>query len=290
MLGFCVLAPLGDAAAKLISGVVPLIILLFARFVIQAVLLLPLCFASGRSMRLGPRALKISALRGILHLAGIGAMFTAVRFLPLADAVAIAFVMPFIMLLLGWAVLGEEVGMRRIGACLIGFCGTLLVIQPAFEDVGWPALLPLVVAVIFAVYMLATRIIAKETDPIALQAVSGLFSLGAIVIWGAALFAMNSPALDLEILGRREWGLLCLIGVIGTFAHLMMSWALRFAPSATLAPMQYLEIPFATIMGWLVFEDWPNPMAQTGIVITIAAGIYIILREQRLQRAKTAPP
>ena len=65
-------------------------------------------------------------------------MFLSLRFLPLADAVAIAFVMPFIMLLLGKFVLDEEVGSRRLIACVVGFIGTLLVMQPSFAEVGWP--------------------------------------------------------------------------------------------------------------------------------------------------------
>ena len=67
-----------------------------------------------------------------------------------------------------------------------------------------------------------------------------------------------------------------------------MTWSLRFAPSATLAPMQYLEIPIATIIGFLVFTDLPNGLAAVGIAITIAAGVYIILRERATSRALQA--
>jgi drug/metabolite transporter (DMT)-like permease len=85
-----------------------------------------------------------------------------------------------------------------------------------------------------------------------------------------------------------DWQLLCAIGVIGTLAHLLMTWSLRFAPSATLAPMQYLEIPFATIIGYVVFGDFPNPLASLGIVVTIGAGLYVILRERATARALAA--
>ena len=73
-----------------------------------------------------------------------------------------------------------------------------------------------------------------------------------------------------------------------------MTWSLRFAPSATLAPMQYLEIPVATVIGWLVFRDFPDALAFAGICVTVAAGLYIILRERRLalaaaQVARTRP-
>ncbi len=78
----------------------------------------------------------LTALRTVLHVAGVGVFFLALRYLPLADAVAIAFVMPFVMLLLGRFVLGETVGPRRMAACAVGFAGTLLVIQPSFVDGG----------------------------------------------------------------------------------------------------------------------------------------------------------
>ncbi|SHE98668.1 Threonine/homoserine efflux transporter RhtA [Ruegeria intermedia] len=280
MLGFCVLAPLGDALAKLLGETMPLGLLVLARFAVQAALLIPLVALTGRPWRMRGRVLRLTALRTLLHIFGIGAMFSALQFLPLADAVAIAFVMPFIMLLLGRYVLGEEVGPRRLIACIIGFAGTLLVIQPSFAQVGAPALLPLIVAVVFALFMLVTRQIAKETDPIALQAVSGVVAtllLLPILTIGASA---DLPALSLTLPANAPYGLLLSIGVLGTVAHLLMTWSLRYAPSATLAPMQYLEIPVATLIGWLIFRDLPNGLAALGIAITVGAGLYVILRER----------
>lgn len=228
--------------------------------------------------------MRLAAIRTALHIAGIGAMFSALKFLPLADAVAIAFVMPFLMLLLGKYVLGEEVGIRRILACIVGFIGTLLVIQPSFVEVGWPALLPLIVAVVFSLFMLVTRQIAKETDPVGLQAVSGVMACVVLVpvllVGGWA----EIPILQTVVPNQQEWTLLLTIGVLGTLAHLLMTWSLRYAPSATLAPMQYLEIPVATLLGWLIFLDLPNTLASVGICITVSAGLYIVIREQAVAR------
>lgn len=285
MLGFCAVAPLADAVAKILGQTVPLGLLVLVRFAVQVVLLIPLVMFTGRRWRMSRRVLSLTALRTVLHMAGIAAMITALKYLPLADAVAIAFIMPFLMLLLGKYVLGEEVGRRRIYACIVGFVGTLLVIQPSFIQVGWPALLPLIVAVVFSLFMLVTRQIAKETDPIGLQAVSGMM---AIAILAPALFFFNDSgiaALEMMSPSSSDWSLLLAIGVLGTLAHLLMTWSLRYAPSATLAPMQYLEIPFATILGLVIFGDLPNGTAALGIVITILAGLYVVIRERATAKA-----
>lgn len=288
MLGFCITAPMGDAVAKLLGAHIPLGQLLLVRFAAQVLLLAPLILATGRVWRMQGRVLRLTFVRTLLHIAGIGAMFTGLKYLPLADAVAIAFVMPFIMLFLGKFILGEEVGMVRLLACIVGFGGTLLVIQPSFVAVGWHALWPLMVAVIFAFFMLVTRQIAKDTDPISLQAVSGTMACGLL----APVFAVGA-ATDLPILAivsptADQWALLAAIGLLGTAAHLLMTWSLRYAPAATLASMQYLEIPVAALIGLWIFDELPNGLAALGILITIAAGLFVILRERQIQLKQAA--
>jgi drug/metabolite transporter (DMT)-like permease len=286
MLGFCITAPMGDALAKIIGETVPLLLLLFVRFAVQALLLFPLVAIGGRAWRIRGKTHVLAWLRTGLHIAGIGTMFTALQYLPLA--VAIAFVMPFIMLILGHYVLGEEIGMRRVLACCVGFIGTLLVIQPAFSAVGWPALLPLAVAVIFSLFMLVTRMMARDVDPIGLQTVNGAMAVVILIPLSFVVGPEGGIAHATLALGSREIWLLLTIGAIGTLAHLLMTWSLRYAPAATLAPMQYLEIPFATLIGWLVFAELPNTLASVGIAITISAGLYIVMRERAMTRV--APP
>lgn len=284
MIGFCVLAPLGDSIAKILGATIPLLQLLIVRFALQAVILFPIVIASTRHLHMSRRTFWLTLVRTVLHIVGVGAMFMSLKFLPLADAVAIAFVMPFILLLLGRFVLNETVGYRRLTACAVGFCGTLLVIQPSFSEVGAPALLPLVVAIDFALFMLVTRQIAKDIDPISLQAVSGLMAVGILaLVYGVTLFT-DGLTEQFVYPDMKEVVLLLAIGVLGTFAHLLMTWSLRFAPSATLAPMQYLEIPVATLFGFLIFNDLPNGLAAVGIFITVLAGLYVVYREHKQAR------
>lgn len=289
MFGFCAVAPMADALAKILGETVPLMMAVFARFAVQAVVLVPLVLATGRIWRLRGRMLHMVILRTALHIVGITLMFSALKVLPLADAIAIAFVMPFVLLLLGHTILKEEVGPRRLIACIVGFIGTLLVIQPSFAEVGWPALLPVGVAVVFAAFILVTRLVARDTDPVGLQAVSGLMA-SAVLLPLLLIFGGSGPeALRLVTPTPQDWALLIGVGLLGTLGHLFMTWSLRFAPSATLAPMQYLEIPFATLIGWLIWRDLPDGLAAIGIAITVASGLYIVLRERRLSKELARP-
>jgi len=288
MVCFCALAPVADAMAKFLGDSIPLGELLLARFGIQAVLLVVLAWFTGRQLWLKGRLFWLALIRTVLHIVGIGAMFTSLRYMPLADAVAIAFVMPFIMLILGRLFLNETIGPHRLWACVVGFVGTLLVIQPSFVKVGYAALLPLVVAVVFSLFVLITRLIAKQVDPVGLQAINGVF--GTAILAACFLFsaALPNPVFGWVAPNGLEWTLLLAVGVVGTVAHLLMTVSLRYAPSTTLAPVQYLEIPLATLVGWLVFSDWPNGLAAVGIVIIFSAGLYTVYREQ-LAGTKKSP-
>ena len=130
-------------------------------------------------------------------------------------------------------------------------------------------------------------LVARDTDPIGLQAVSGIMAscvlLPVLLIFGG--IETGPAALRLVMPSGQDWALLIGVGLLGTVGHLLMTWSLRFAPSATLAPMQYLEIPFATLIGWLIWRDLPDGLAAIGILITVASGLYIVLRERQLTRA-----
>ncbi len=288
MLCFCVIVPFADALAKLLGSDFPLMQLILVRFAAQAILLIPLALWLGAAFFPNVRILRLTAIRAALQMTGIALMFASLRYLPLADAVAIAFVMPFIMLLLGWFYLGEEVGPRRLGACAVGFIGTLMVVQPSFAEVGWPALLPLSVAVVFSFFMLVTRQIARETDPVALQGATAILALPVLLPLAFLPVAETLPLVGWITPTGWNIVLFALLGITGAIAHLFMTWSLRFAPSATLAPMQYLEIPIATLAGLMIFGDLPNGLAALGILVTIAAGLYIVARERAVSRA--APP
>jgi drug/metabolite transporter (DMT)-like permease len=233
-----------------------------------------------------PRAPEIGLhlVRGFLIMAATGLFFAAVREMPLANAIAIFFVEPFILTLLGALFLGEAVGLRRIMACTVGFGGALLVIQPSFSELGFVALYPLGTALCFALYMVMTRSMAQRLSPITLQAYTAIAASALIL---PMLFAFNgtgNTALDPAMPHGLAVYTLLGVGVVSTVSHLFISLALKFAPAATIAPLQYLEIVAATSLGYFVFSDIPDALTFIGIAIIVGAGLYVFARERRAEQ------
>ena len=294
MLGFCVTAPLLDVAAKLASSSVPVGQITAARFVVQCVLMAPFVWIMGLSMRVAKGQWLALLFRAMLLLGSTFCFIAAIRVMPLADALAIVFVAPFIVLLVGKFYLGEDVGPRRVGAAIVGFAGVLFVIQPSFEVFGAVALFPLGTAVGFAFYILVTRGLSRRLHPVTLQFYTGL--IASLLCLPVLMLAQGTGSALLDPVQPEGIAWLWLLGVgfFATLSHMMMTYALSMAPSATLAPLQYLELPVATLLGYLVFSDFPNALTLTGIIIIIGAGLYMIHRErvtaQQLMTERAAPP
>ena len=280
MLGFCVTAPLLDVAAKLASDSVPVGQITTARFLVQCLLMAPFVWAMGLSLHVARGQWLALVSRAAFLLVSTFCFIAAIRVMPLADALAIVFLAPFIVLLVGKFYLGEDVGPRRVGAAMVGFLGVLCVIQPSFAAFGAVALFPLGTAVGFAFYILVTRGLSRRMHPVTLQFHTGLIAsllcLPVMILSEGSGSAMLDPVWPVGI----NWLWLFGVGFFATLSHMMMTYALSLAPSATLAPLQYLELPVATFLGYWVFRDFPNALALTGIDIIIGAGLYMIHRER----------
>lgn len=283
MLAFCALAPLLDVAAKLAAeGGVPVGQITFARFAVQAALMLPVMWIMGLRLGLTPRALAYTCLRALFLLVSTFAFVSGIEVMPIADALAIVFVEPFILLILGHFIFGDQVGPRRIGACVVGFGGALLVIQPSLAAFGVVALWPLATAFLFAFYMLVTRAMSAWMHPVAMQFHTSW--TGLLMCLPVLVLADGSGIPSLDPIWPEGWNWLWLFGVgfWAAVSHMCMTYALKYAPSATLAPLHYSEIITAVILGYLIFGDFPNAMTWTGILVIVSSGLYIIHRE-RLQ-------
>jgi S-adenosylmethionine uptake transporter len=279
-----------DILSKLAVATLPSAEITAARFVLQVVFILPVVLVRGTLFDLTWRKSALHALRGGLLLLTMLSFVTALKVMEVADAIAIFFVEPIILTILGSVFLKETIGWRRYTACGVGFLGALLVIQPSMQEVGLIALLPIVTAFSLAVFLLVTRMVAQNEDPWSMQFHAG--------IWGG-LFCLvlmwlgegsGSDVLDPVWPEGRTWFYLLGVGVTATISGVLGVYAYRAAPASVLAPLQYLEIVSATIFGWLVFGDLPDALKWLGIAIIIGSGLYIIWRERQVQKTATVAP
>ena len=279
MIAFCILAPLIDVFSKLAAQGVPVGVIVLGRGLVQGGLMLPVVFAMGLTLRLTRRSLWLALLRAVLLVVSTYCFVAAVRVMPIADALAIVFVEPFIILLIGRIVLSEQVGARRLGACAVGFVGSLFVIQPSFAVFGAIAFFPLGTALSFALYMLVTRHLSRTIHPVAMQLHTAVLS----AVLCLPVLAIGTWAGEASLTFQAPEGIFWLwcfcMGLASAVSHLAMTYALRFAPSSTLAPLHYLEIVTATLLGYLIFDDFPGLLKWTGIVIIVAVTLdYLIKR------------
>jgi drug/metabolite transporter (DMT)-like permease len=287
MLLFCLLAPLLDVSAKLAAeNGISVGQITTARFLVQGALMLPVLWLMGLSPAMNPRAFGFVCLRALFLLLSTFSFVSGIAVMPIADALAIVFVEPFILLLLGSVIFGDSVGPRRIAAYIAGFCGALLVIQPSLAAFGLVALWPLGTAVFFALYMLVTRAISAYMHPVAMQFHTAW--TGFLMCLPILAFAGRSGigALELAWPSPLNWLWLFGVGFWAAVSHMAMTYALKNAPAATLAPLHYSEIVVAVALGYLIFGDFPNPMTWAGIAVIVASGLYMIHRERLSARLR----
>ncbi len=288
MLVFCAIAPLLDVSAKLAAATIPVGQVTTARFVVQGVLMVPVVLAMRLDWRMSGRLTVLTGLRALFLILSTYSFVAAIQVMPIADALAIAFVEPFILLILGRLIFGDEVGPRRIAASVVGFCGALLVIQPSLAVFGSVALFPLGTAFFFAFYMLITRQLSTAVHPVTMQLHT---STAGTLLCLPVMFALDGSgvtSLDPVMPQGLAWLWLFGVGFWAALSHICMTYALKFAPSATLAPLHYLEIVAAVILGYLVFHDFPNAMTWAGIAVIVSSGLYIIHRERQVARLRRA--
>lgn len=275
------LGPGLDVIAKLLMERLSPAQVAAGRFLAQSLILLPLFLGSAH--RRGPVRGHVAA-GAFLGLALV-CINIALRVMPVANAIAIFFVAPLILTLLGVVFLRERIGWRRIAAILAGLCGALVVLRPNVSAYGTAALWPLATAVLFSCYLVITRRMSRGTSGLVLQFWTGVFatlvlSVGlAIPMLGEALRG-GIPFIGPLGLSAREWALFVGIGALASVSHQLLVRALARIEAGLAAPFQYLEIVSAVLLGWLIFGDFPDPLTWTGTAIIIGAGLYVFHRSR----------
>lgn len=264
-----------DTTAKYLSSDYPVTQIVWARYVFH-LLTLPLLIGGGswlavaRTKRLG-----LQVLRSLFLLGSTYFFFLAVKYIPLATATAIGFVGPLLVTALSMPLLKEKVGRRRWAAVIVGFGAVLVIIRPGAEVVHWAVFLPLLVAACFALYQITTRILSRSD--------SSLTTLFYSATAGAVAMTVLLPFESWRWPDAAGWGLMAFLGLIGGLGHYVMIRAFTIAPAASIAPFSYLNLVWATLLGFVMFADLPDRWTVIGAVMLAGSGLYVLYRERKVR-------
>lgn len=268
-----------DTTTKRVTSEVPLLMAVWARYFFQALVTTAWVLPRKGLAVLKTENLGMQVTRGMLLIVVTGLAFASLQVMPVGEFTAVVMTTPLLVTLLATRLLGEHVSVFRVVLVAGGFAGTAIIVRPSGDAVSWWLLLPLALVIANAAFQLLTSKMTRTEATLTTQFYTSWVgtALASIpLLWAWA------PVTDLHI-----WLGLLLMGVAGAVGHLLMIMAFERTPAATLMPYMYLQIGFAMLGGWLVFDHIPDHVSLIGIGLIAAcgtAGGLLTLYESRLRQ------
>ncbi|QYN00779.1 DMT family transporter [Pseudomonas protegens] len=261
-----------DALSKYLSGFFPVIMVVWARYLIHTLLMAGI-FLPQSGLRVLRSKRPLLQLMRALCLLSTSLLFTsALLFIPLAEATAVNFLAPVLVTALSVPLLGEQVTRGQWLAVICGFVGVLIIVHPGGELFTPAVLLPFCSALFFCFYQLLTRKLAEHDSPTTSNFFAGLCNT--LVMTALVPFFWQTP-------GFLHGLLMLALGACGMSAHLFLTQAFRHAAPALLAPFGYCQIVFAGLLGWLLFGHAPSLITQVGIAVICLSGLAAAWQQRR---------
>ncbi|MAU97866.1 MAG: EamA family transporter [Fulvimarina sp.] len=261
-----------DSIGKYLTSLVPLIQVLWGRYVFQTLIMGTVLSATRGTAFLKTTHPVLQILRGLCLLAATSLMYAALTHVPLADATAVIFFAPILVTVLSVVFLKETIGIHRIGAIVAGFVGMLVILRPGLASIE-PALFLVVIAAGFnACYFLLTRRLSGRED-----SASTMFNTsapGAILLTLFVIPLWQTPSTEALVL-------MIAIGCTGSLAHFFLVRGFSHAPASLLSPFLYIQVLAASVLTVVVFGDPLRATTAIGAAILVASGLYIWWRENR---------
>jgi len=264
--------PFMDTIAKYLSSELSFFQITWARYFFTVLFTLPFMFFFFRKNLTWSTQPKLQIFRGLTLLFANILFFYSISIISMAKALTLAFVAPLITTALSPIFLGEKVGVRRWSAVIIGFVGSLIVIQPGFIEFNLASISALGTGFFYGIYLVITRKLHSSDSPLLTLLLTGVV--------GAVLASFFVPVVWINPT-FNQWSLLALMGIFACLGHLFLILSLKYADASKLAPFGYFEIVTNVILGYYFFGDFPHHWTWVGLAIIVCSGIYISLRESR---------
>lgn len=270
--------PFIDVCAKFLAQQgVPILQMVWARFFFGAVFTLPFALGVAGTEAFRPVNPLFNAGRATALIAGTAFFFLALKYLPIADTLAIFFVQPILITALSPLLLREHVGLRRWITVAIGFVGVLVIIRPGFQQFNMGAVFALLAGFSSAIYIIITRHLTGKANAMVTTFQTSV--MGAVVLTAVLPFSSTQVTVNQALL-------LILLGAIAIAGHYLITKAYDHAEASLLSPFNYTEMITAVAAGWYFFGDFPDTWTFAGVSVLISCAIYISVRERQLSIAR----
>ena len=246
----------------------------FFRFFLGLVIILPYIIKKKDAV-LKTTHLKQHFLRAILGLPAMLLYFSALVLLPIEKLTAISFVVPLIVTILAVFFLGEKIYIYRTLALLLGFSGMLVIIRPGFVDISIGVYMVLFSALLWSINIIITKKISKDDSAITILAYQSIFM--SLLSFFIVLFFWEIPSLKTFIY-------LILAAMCGTVLHLTLNHAFKLVDVSMTQPYSFLNLVFASIIGYFVFDEIPDLYTWIGALIIFTGVLIISYREMKLDK------
>jgi drug/metabolite transporter (DMT)-like permease len=264
-----------DAMAKLIGTTVPLLAMLWFRYLFQTLTVGFLLVRRGVWRLRFPAPLRLQVLRALLLLGNSACTFAGLRYLPLPVTTALAMMAPLFTTLLAAMLLGERVQIGQWAAVAAGFAGMLVIVRPGSTGFSWAVCFPLGSAITFACLQVVSSGLSRSGDPFATNFLTAL--LATFVLTGLVLADQATFVPQVRQVPGSSWGLLLVMATLATSGQILLLAALRRAPLSLLTPFTYTQLVFAAMLGWIIFGRVPDSYTAFGICVIAASGIGTVL-------------
>jgi drug/metabolite transporter (DMT)-like permease len=259
-------------AKKLGEAGLPVVLIVWGRAAFSTLGALPFALGAAGPAAFRPQRPLVHLLRAVLLFSATFFFFQALKTLPIADALAIFFVNPLIVVVLSALVLREPVGPRRWAAVAVGLAGTLVILRPGFQTITPGMLWALAAGVSLGTYFVVTRAVAGQMNAMVMMFQTS--AIGTVLLFPLTLAFWVAPT-------PSHWAMLAGLGLVAMAAHYLITRAYELADASLLAPFAFTEIISATLLGWVFFDDWPDRWTITGVTILIASAVFISWRERQ---------
>ena len=223
----------------------------------------------------------LHTFRAISGAAAIIALFIGLRELPLADVVSLTFGGPIFVTVASIFFLSEKVGIKRWSAVFLGFIGMLLIVQPAFIDLNFYYVTPIVFCVFFACVAISVRSLSK-TEPN--YRIAFYFTVLCSILGLATIFTG-----DWILPTKIDFIIFMIMGLCGSIANLLLTQSYRLAEASLVTPIKYLSLVFAIVFGFLIWSEIPKLLTLFGALLVITSSLIIFTRENKLKKQIVNP-